>query len=63
MSLNNLGIQLAEAGQRQAALAAAREAADTYRQLAEANPDAYLPNLAGALNNLERMADRNRPGR
>ena len=60
MALNNLGIRLAEAGQRQAALAPAQEAADTYRQLAAANPDAYLPDLATALNNLgNRLA---RPG-
>jgi len=51
-SLNNLGIRLADAGQRQAALAPAREAADTYRQLTAANPDAYLPDLAASLNNL-----------
>jgi len=40
------------ARQRQAALASAQEAADTYRQLAAAEPDAYLPGLANALNNL-----------
>jgi hypothetical protein len=52
MSLNNLANQLAEIGQRQAALAPAQEAAELYRALAEANPDAYLPDLAGSLNNL-----------
>ena len=50
--LNNLGARLAYAGQRQAALAPAQEAADTYRQLAATNPDAHLPYLAAALNNL-----------
>ncbi|MFY1585413.1 tetratricopeptide repeat protein [Micromonospora sp. WMMD734] len=44
--------RLANAGQRQPALAAAEEAVRIYRRLAEANPDAYLPNLATSLNNL-----------
>ena len=39
-------------GQRQAALAPAQEAVTIRRQLAEANPDAYLPSLAMSLNNL-----------
>ena len=51
-ALNNLGLRLAQAGQQQAALAPAQEAADTYRRLAADNPDAYLPDLAAALNNL-----------
>ena len=37
-SLNNLAVRLAELGQRQAALAPAQQAAETYRALAEANP-------------------------
>ena len=58
MSLNNLANRLAELGQRQAALAPAQQAADTYRALAQANPDAYLPNLAMSLNNLaNRLAE------
>ena len=57
-ALNNLGVRLAEAGQRQAALAAAQEAVTIRRQLAEASPDAYLPDLATALNNLgNRLAE------
>ncbi len=34
------------------ALAAVEEAAGIYRQLAQARPDAFLPDLATALNNL-----------
>ena len=52
MSLNNLAIRLAEVGQRQAALQPAQEAVTIRRALAEANPDAYLPDLAMSLNNL-----------
>ena len=52
MSLNNLAIRLGELGQRQAALAPAQQAVETYRALAGANPDAYLPDLAMSLNNL-----------
>ena len=51
-SLNNLGVRLADVGQRQAALAPAQEAVAIRRQLAEADPDAYLPDLAMSLNNL-----------
>jgi hypothetical protein len=32
-----------------------REAAEHYRQLAKARPDAFLPNLAMSLNNLGAM--------
>ncbi|ARE79511.1 hypothetical protein B6R96_36490 (plasmid) [Streptomyces sp. Sge12] len=39
-------------GRDDAALAAVQEAVGHYRFLAEANPDAYLPDLAGTLNNL-----------
>jgi hypothetical protein len=52
ISLNHLSSRLAGVGQRQAALAAAQEAADTFRQLAETNPDAYLPGLAGSSINI-----------
>jgi hypothetical protein len=51
-ALNNLGTRLASAGQRQAAVAPAEEAAGIYRQLAETDPGTYLPSLATALNNL-----------
>ncbi|RKM86578.1 hypothetical protein SFRA_033280, partial [Streptomyces xinghaiensis] len=44
--------RLSEVGRREEALAPAEEAATTYRELAEVNPAAYLPDLAGALNNL-----------
>jgi tetratricopeptide (TPR) repeat protein len=55
--LSNLGNHLAQTGQQQAALSLGQEAIDTYRQLAEADPGAYLP-LATALNNLgDRLAE------
>ncbi|WP_050777811.1 tetratricopeptide repeat protein [Micromonospora sp. ATCC 39149] len=44
--------RLANAGLREQALTPAEEATGIYRRLAEANPDAYLPNLAASLNNL-----------
>ena len=44
-----------ELGEREAALAAAREAADLYRALAAQRPDAFRPNLAMSLNNLANM--------
>ena len=46
MSLNNQSGRLAELGRREEALAAIEEAAGIYRQLAEARPDAFLPDLA-----------------
>jgi hypothetical protein len=42
-------------GQRDAALASAKESEIYFRELAERNRDAYLPNLAKALNNLSAM--------
>jgi len=39
-------------GRREEALAAAQEAADLYRGLARARPEAFTPNLAASLNNL-----------
>ncbi|RKM86463.1 hypothetical protein SFRA_033305, partial [Streptomyces xinghaiensis] len=48
----NLAIRLSEVGRREEALAPAEEAVRLRRELAEVNPAAYLPNLAGALNNL-----------
>jgi tetratricopeptide (TPR) repeat protein len=47
--LNNLGTFLSGLGRREQALAPAEEATGIYRRLAEANPDAYLPDLANSL--------------
>ena len=44
--LVDLSIRLADLGRREEALAAIEEAAGIYRQLAEARPDAFLPDLA-----------------
>ena len=52
---NNLSLDLCRLGEREAALKSAQEALGNYRKLAQANPDAYLPNLAGSLNNLGTM--------
>ena len=52
MALNNLGIRLNAVGRREEALAPTEEAVAIRRALAQANPAAYLPNLASALNNL-----------
>jgi len=41
-----------DGGRREEALAAAQEAADLYRALARARPEAFTPNLAMSLNNL-----------
>src|SRR5262249_15438124 len=49
------GIDLAAEGQREAALAATREAAELYRQLVTRNSDAFQPDLAMSLNNLGEM--------
>ena len=58
MSLNNLSDRLAALGRREDALAAIEEAADIYRELAAARPDAFRPDLAMSLNNLSvRLAD------
>jgi len=46
--------RLAESRRRAEGLAAALEAADLYRELADGNRDAYLPNLAAAVDNLSR---------
>jgi len=50
--LNNLGVFLSEVGDKRAALAPTQEAVTIRRRLAEAEPAAYLPDLANALNNL-----------
>jgi tetratricopeptide (TPR) repeat protein len=52
LALNNLAVRLLEVGRRDDALNTATEAVTTYRQLAEANPGAFLPDLATSLNNL-----------
>ena len=46
-----LAVALAQLGRREEALEAITEAAAAYRTLAEARPDAFLPDLAGSLNN------------
>jgi tetratricopeptide (TPR) repeat protein len=51
MSLNNQANLRSEVGDRAGALAAIDEAVSHYRQLAEANPAAFLPDLAMSLNN------------
>jgi tetratricopeptide (TPR) repeat protein len=49
-------------GRLQEALDAIDEAVDIYRELAKADPDAFLPGLAGALGNQSvRRADREQP--
>ena len=56
--LVDLSNRLADLGRREEALAAIEQAAGIYRQLAQARPDAFLPNLAAALNNQSnRLAD------
>jgi hypothetical protein len=53
--LDQVSIRLSQAGDRQGALASITEAVRIRRALAEASPAAYLPNLAGSLNNLVRL--------
>ena len=55
MSLHNLANMLSALGRREEALKAAEEAVGHYRALAEARPDAFIPNLALSLNNLANM--------
>ena len=50
-NLISLSNHLGQLGRREDALAAINEAVTTYRQLAAARPDAFLPDLAMALNN------------
>ena len=47
--MNNLSVRLSDLGRREEALAQAEEAVRLYRQLAQARPDAFLPNLARSL--------------
>ncbi|MCO6011089.1 tetratricopeptide repeat protein [Actinoallomurus purpureus] len=49
---HRLGVRLHNAGLHHQALTATQEAVDTRRRLAQANPDAYEPDLARSLNNL-----------
>ena len=51
-ALNTLAIRQSEAGQREAALKTAEEAAGNYRKLARRNRDAFLSDLAMSLNTL-----------
>ena len=51
-SLNNLSLRLGDLGRREEALAAIEEAAQVYRELVVARPDAFRPGLAASLNNL-----------
>jgi tetratricopeptide (TPR) repeat protein len=52
MSLNNASIRLNQLGRHEDALAAAREALETFQNLALTRADAFLPDLATSLNNL-----------
>jgi len=49
---NNAANYLSQLGRREQALTAAQEAAELYRALARARPEAFTPNLAMSLNNL-----------
>ncbi|MFD5551392.1 caspase family protein, partial [Streptomyces goshikiensis] len=51
-ALGDLAVSWSEDGRREEALALSQEATDLHRTLAETDPDAYLPDLAGSLNNL-----------
>ncbi|MXQ65734.1 tetratricopeptide repeat protein, partial [Actinomadura rayongensis] len=50
--LNNLSNRQSDTGDRAGALASIEEAVQIRRTLADANPAAFLPDLAGSLNNL-----------
>ena len=50
--LARVSARAGDAGDRGGALASITEAVEHYRRLAEAGPAAYLPDLAGSLNNL-----------
>jgi hypothetical protein len=49
MSLHNIGSMLSDLGRREEARAASQEALAIRRRLAEARPDAFLPELATSL--------------
>jgi Tetratricopeptide repeat len=50
--LARVGLRLADAGDKRAAIGASREAVRLYQRLAVGDPGTYLRGLAGALNNL-----------
>ena len=50
--LSYLGVAHSALGRWEKALAVTKDAADIHRTLAEQNPKAFLPDLAGSLNNL-----------
>ena len=54
-ALGVLAVRLSDMGRPEEALSPSQEAVTIYRRLAEANPGAYLPDLAGSLNNLGAM--------
>jgi len=51
----NLSSRLSDLGQREEALDAIEQAAGIYRQLADARPDIFLPDLGRTLNSLAKM--------
>ena len=53
--MNNLAKFLSEVGRSGEALEVAQEAVDLYRELAQASPAAYTPDLARSLNNLAKF--------
>ena len=56
--INNLAKRLSDLGRREEALDAAQEAVEIYRELSDARPDAFRPNLAASLNNVaNRLSD------
>ena len=61
-TLNNLGILDGDQNRPEAARKGFEEALKIYHQLAQENPDTYLPNVALTLNNLANLdRDQNRP--
>jgi hypothetical protein len=54
-ALNKVGVRLKTVGRLEEALAAGREVAAVFRRLADARPDAFLPDLAMSLSNLGAM--------
>lgn len=60
MAVGTLGTRYANLGRREEALEATEQAVQSYRQLAERNPDAFLPDLArslGALGSIHHAED------
>ena len=52
MLFRSLAIRLSELGHREEALTVAQEAADLYRELARARPEAFIRNFAISLRTL-----------